>query len=361
MGNFSRVNQLRFLPQHLLAGGLLCILLLLFPSCHSLGPKTIPPDGFNYNDHIALQKNEQILLNVVRMRYGEVPFFLHVSSVINQYSRDARAGVGGANLLGTPAVGSDINGGWSDRPTITYTPVSGRVYSQSLLTPLPPATLFFLIQSGWSVNKILGLATSSINGLLNAIKDPVGRRPADPQFKELIRLLEKIQFAGVLGMDIGGTEDQPTIEIYFPEQIADEEVRELVAEFKRLLKLNPASNRFPIRYGLIQESPDELVIQTHSMLEILYGVSWLIEVPEIHINEGRTKSTYRDDTTPLVRISSSKNQPDSPFVAIKTRDHWYFIDDRDLDSKVLFSIMQILLSLAEDSSQSVGPLISIGN
>lgn len=357
----SRGNSQKGFSHFRMMAGFASIVLLLFSSCQSMGPKTIPPDGFNYNAYIALQKNEQILLNIVRLRYAEVPFFLNVNSVINQYSRDARAGAGGTNLFGTPAAGADVNGGWSDRPTITYTPISGRTYSQSLLTPLPPAIIFFLIQSGWSVNQIIRLSTTSINGVMNETSGSRGRRPANPEFNELIGLLETIQSNGILGMDIGGAMDKPTIDIYFPEQIANDEVRASVEAFKRLLNLNPASNRFPIRYGLIQETPDELVIQTHSMLEILYGVAWLVDVPPAHVTEGRTLSTFRSSDAPLIRISSSKNRPEAPYVTIKTRDHWYYIDDRDMDSKRLFGIIQILLSLAEDGSNAVGPLISIGN
>ena len=74
-----------------LAAGIL-LLTLFLSSCKSMGPKTIPYDGFNYNQRIADQENEQLLLNIVRLRYLEMPRFLSVASVINSYTRSGSAG-----------------------------------------------------------------------------------------------------------------------------------------------------------------------------------------------------------------------------------------------------------------------------
>jgi hypothetical protein len=36
---------------------------------------------------------------------------------------------------------------------------------------------------------------------------------------------------------------------------------------------------------------------------------------------------------PLVRITSSSKKPDDSFVAVPYKDHWYWIDDKDVRSK----------------------------
>ena len=135
----------------------------------------------------------------------------------------------------------------------------------------------------------------------------------------------------------------------------------MVSEFKQLLNLDQELNSFPIRYGLVQNDQEEIVVQTRSMLEILLHVSWYIDVPREHITEGRTMLTFQPEETPLLHISASKNRPETGFVEIQMRDHWYYIDDRDLESKTTFGIIHTLLSLARDGSQAVAPLISIGN
>ncbi|HSH19286.1 MAG TPA: hypothetical protein VLA03_02465, partial [Draconibacterium sp.] len=335
--------------------------MLLLSSCASMGPKTIPSDGFNYNHHIALQQNEQILLNIVRLRYAEVPLFLNVSSVINQYSRDSRASLSGSNLFGAARADANVNAGWSDRPTITYTPMGGQAFSESLLHPLPPSAVFFLIQSGWSPARMLRLTSSSINGLKNEVSTSRDSHEADADFTALLEEISLLQKKGAFGMEIGGTETAPTVNIHFPEHIADDSVLSSIARFKELLNLNPELNSYPIRYGLIQQNRDEIFMRTHSLLEIFFSISGYVEVPKEHFEEGRTFSTYEPENIPLLRILSSKDRPDIDFVSINTRDYWYYIDDRDMNSKTTFGILQILLSLARDSNPSKGPLISIGN
>lgn len=341
----------------------LCFILvfIFFYSCASMGPKTIPADGFNYNQRISLQQNEQILLNIVRLRYAEVPLFLTVSSVINQYSRDARAAVSGSNLFGEAKADANANAGWSDRPTITYTPMGGQAYSESLLQPLPPAILFFLIQSGWSPTRMLALTTSSINRIKNGSNTARFQYFPDKEFIAVIQLIETFQQNGILGMEIGGTDTEPTVNIHFPEEISDDSLRVSVYRFKELLGLNPELNSFPVRYGQIQKNNSEIFLHTHSLLEIFYNISGYIEVPYEHIIEGRTYATLQPQGLPIIKIMSAKERPDMDYVSIKTRDYWYYIYDGDLESKTTFGILQILLSMAKDSSPSKGPLISIGN
>ncbi len=331
-------------------------------SCRSMGPKTIPPDGFNYNERIALQENEQMLLNIVRMRYLEVPRFLNVASVINQYTRGGGAGINGSTtgVLGE-MLGGSVSGNWTDRPTITYTPLTGKAFSQSLLTPLPPAVIFFLIQSGWAADRLLRMTSSSINQLQNEKGTPRGRRQSEPEYKELLETLNRLQESGLLGMHFGVEGPEVNVEIIFPEEVSDENDRNAISDFKSFLDLNPESNVFQIEYGVIQTRDDQIVVQTHSMLEMLANLSWYIDVPEKHLEDGRTLPTFIPDDPEFLRIRVDKNRPREAFLAIEYKDHWFYLDDRDVASKTTFAVIQILLSLASDGSGSVGPLISIGN
>ena len=52
--------------------------LLLLTGCTSLGSRTIPRDSFNYNEAMAQSRNQQMLLNIVRLRYLDIPDFLTV-------------------------------------------------------------------------------------------------------------------------------------------------------------------------------------------------------------------------------------------------------------------------------------------
>ena len=45
----------------------------------------MPPDRFDYNEALARSSKEQLLINLVRLRYDDVPVFLAVDSVLTQY------------------------------------------------------------------------------------------------------------------------------------------------------------------------------------------------------------------------------------------------------------------------------------
>ncbi|MGD8702214.1 MAG: hypothetical protein PVH26_07235, partial [Desulfosarcina sp.] len=64
---------------------LIVLALLIVSGCAAQGARRVPADRFNYNAAIAQSTREQMLLNIVRSRYLEVPVFLTVSSVLTQY------------------------------------------------------------------------------------------------------------------------------------------------------------------------------------------------------------------------------------------------------------------------------------
>jgi len=105
------------------------LLLLTMIGCASIGPAVIPRDRTDYLSSIADSWKEQILLNVVRIRYGDAPSFLDVSSVISNYAVGGQLTAGGAinsNLTSvapwsTATVGAGV--AYQDRPTISYTPL----------------------------------------------------------------------------------------------------------------------------------------------------------------------------------------------------------------------------------------------
>ena len=127
--------------------------LLTLVSCSSFVPGRIPADSFDYNDAIGRATNEQMLLNLVRLRNFDVPVFLSVSSVLTQYVYSGQVGVdvttansGGFN---NDSAGIDSRIIYIERPTITYTPLTGQEFAMQLLTPISNKTLFSLTQSGW--------------------------------------------------------------------------------------------------------------------------------------------------------------------------------------------------------------------
>ncbi len=62
---------------------------------------------------------------------------------------------------------------------------------------------------------------------------------------------------------------------------------------------------------------------------------------------------------PLLRILSSSSKPENAFVAVPYRDHWFWLDDRDVPSKRMFSFLMFVFTLVETGEKAPAPLVTI--
>ena len=353
---------LRFQPAAV--GGLL-VGALLMTGCSSVGPKTITRDHFNYDAAIALTTKRQLLNNIVGMRYTEAPVFLTVSSVINQYALEGEISAsGGVNnsMLGENSLTLGGAGRWSDRPTITYTPLSGRQFATNMLTPITIEGLFGMLQTGWPPELIFSLTVLSINGHENADPRPYARRAASPEFKEVTEIWARLRQQRVSGVRLGQKENKGEVMFFFRPSRVTEALQQDFDRFRELLGLDPQANKFRIVSGLIPSGPDEIAMVTASTFDIMGNLAWRFEVPAEHVQEGRTLDAFMDEGTtlePLIRVHFSKERLEGTYAAIPNRDYWFFIDDGDMASKRTFGFLQIVLSLAETGEGGRGPLVSI--
>ena len=338
--------------------------------CASVGPQTVPQDQFNYNGAIAGAAHEQILLNLIRLRYAEMPMFLRVSSVIAQYSRvarlDASVGAGNAPTGDTNASGA-LGGGvvWADRPTITYIPVSGQEFSRNLLRPLRPDALFEMMMSGWPAELVFRVSVWSINGLDNAVARPPHRRDIDPKLLELLKLWPLLRQARVLGMrKVPTADDQSELRLFLFDQDASPEVARDIARFRELLEIEPSVRELDLTYGLRPAESDQIAVLTGSVYDIMLDLAWQLDVPQEHVKTGRAGETAQlggASGRPPIDVRSSTEEPRNAFVAVRAQDHWFYIDQDDRESKRAFSFLQLLLNLADTDAPPAGPIVTISN
>ena len=335
--------------------------LVLFVSCKSVGPKTLPADQFEFNASMSEASDEQLLLNLVRLRYNESPVFLKVSSVINQYTRagnvNAQGGLNNAIPTGENSALAGVNYAWSNTPTITYIPISGREFSTNLLVPLPPGSLFGMIQAGWPIDLVLDITTFSINGLQDDVARPTARREADKGFYELLELWSKLSHEGIIGVR---KENQS--EILFVKKEVPLTFQNDLDRFKELLNLDPSLSEYTINYGAIQNSNAEITALTGSIWEIMLNLAWRFDVPKEHLDSGRTYDTFhptQEKDTPPIDLQFSKERPDNAFVKILHHDYWFYIHLNDRKSKRNFSFLQLLLNLAESTTANQAPVVTV--
>jgi hypothetical protein len=352
-----------------IAFSMLTLLLFTATGCRSIGPGTIARDRFDYSTSITESWKRQTLLNIVRLRYLDPPSFVDVGQIVAGYSLET--GLAGAGQTAGAAASGDAFGTigghvtFTDRPTITYTPLTGTRFVRGLMTPIPPESLFYTIQSSWPADAILKAAVISINGLKNEEISMGGYNPPDPRFLRAAELMRAAQVSGAVGMRIVQDKDKRESKVItFRTQAATPEITHNVAEFRELLGLNPDAQEFQLVYGATASNDHEIAVQTRSLLHIFGAMAARAEVPPEHLREGRVmpgveSSQGAGTNAPAPQIRCSKDKPKDAFAAVQYRDHWFWVDDRDLAAKRSFSFMMLLFTLADTGEKENLPLITI--
>ena len=326
-------------------------------------------DRFDYGTAIAESWKQQTLLNIVKLRYMDLPVFMDVASVVSGYSMQT-----GVSINGTLSSENAIQGNYAsiggqaiytDRPTITYVPMTGDKFLRSLVTPIDPKNIFFLLQSGYAADFILGLAVESLNGVRNRSTAGGAIREADPAFLRALQLLREVQTAGAFGMRV--EEDKvkgSTGVVFFRRDDVPADILEKGVEIRRLLKLPAEQQRFVLTYSPVRGAENELAVTSRSMLQIMQAFASYVAVPEVHLKD--QSAWPSPDKTPAVesrqqrlRIHGGRERPVEAFASVRYRDHWFWVENGDQPTKRALTVVMFIFTLAEGGSPERLPLITI--
>jgi len=346
--------------------GILVGATLLLSACAGFGPTTISRDRFDYTAAISDSWKHQMLFNMVKIRYGDAPVFMDVTSVISQYQ------VAGQINLGA-AIGSNpwnhaetlgATGQYVDRPTISFTPILGDKFARSLMAPIPPPAILSLLQAGYPADLVFRMLVQEINGIRNRFGGEARARTADPEFYLLLEKIRKIQTDGAVGMRVKRKDKEEAAVLVFRGK-RDPATDALSLEVRKMLGLDPQTGEINVVYGTVPRDNKEIALQTRSLLEVIIDLSADIEVPAAHVQEQRVNPTHveqvdaRGTIPPLIRIRSSPEKPGDAFVSIPYRNSYFWIDDRDMRSKKIFSFLMFVFTLVETGDKGMAPIVTI--
>jgi hypothetical protein len=336
--------------------------------CSSIGPGTVPRDRFDYSSAVADSWKQQALLNIVKLRYADTPVFLDVGQIVSGYTFQgtvsAAAGqnypFGAPGNLNNYSVGA--NGTYIDRPTITYTPLTGQQYMKGLVTPIAPSSVLFLLQAGYAADFILLMTVDSINGLNNRSAVPARMNSGDPEFFQVVELLRKVQRSGDLGMrvEVDKAKKETTLLTFHRRPLTDE-LKADRAEIGRLLKLDPDINEYTVSYGMSAGGGNSIDMTTRSLLQIMGDLAGTVDIPKVHLDDG---SVYPvppsiEEAKPLMHVRSGTARPKDSFAAVQYQGYWFWIDRTDLASKRTFSFLMSIFNFAETGKPENLPLVTI--
>ncbi len=380
-----------------------------------------------YNEAVTRVGEEQLLLNVVRLRYNDYPSRLDVSSIAAQYELDATAEARPFFEAPNPAgsvfqhftrILPDFIGSAADRPTISLTPLDDPETIRGLFTPAALDGIVFLAESGYPVSTVFQLFVEYMNHLPNAPTASGPPRGLIPQFREFKRAIEILQQLKDTG-DLQFVREEKIVELGSPlgessvtasalveaaksgfeyQQRPDKSwvlvkrdrrlslhlrpevvTRPDVVELANLLHLRPGQKRYDVTVGSkeslagVDASPNltGLNIYPRSVIQASYYLSHGVDVPAEHYVCGLAKpASIGGDGHPfdwqelfqgLFTVHSVKQfrRPPCAFVAVKYRDYWFYIDDRDAETKATFSLLFTMTRINLIGARKGGPTLTL--
>jgi hypothetical protein len=342
----------------------LLIICIALAGCMSAGPTLVSGSRTDYNVVLRQADDQQMLLNLVRLRYRDQAMFLEVSalntqfSISNEVNANTELGQGDSFLgLGGKIVAQET-------PTVSYTPLKGADFVQRVLTPISLDTLFLLDTAGWSSDRLLRLLVDKMNDVGNAqgANGPTpALAPAYEEFKRLSFLLRQLRMDGLYTDAIFN--NQPVL-VFEPEALDHAQYQ----EFTRILGLNPTKLVFPVTVAARSGGNNSIYLRFRSLVGVMYFLSQSVQVPEEDVVAGRVTVTrdaagqpfdWQRVTEGILTIRSSTEPPDNASVAINYRNSWFYIDDSDLDSKSTFSLLGQVYQLQAGDAKSVAPVLTL--
>ncbi len=395
---------------------LVCALAVsLCVGCGSFGPLALEHSHGRYNEAVRGVEEEELLRNIVHVRYNEAPLNLNVTSIAAQYELTGTAEARPFFLAPNPsnsnvifrtfsAILPDAGVSRSNRPTITLDPADTSDAMRQFLTPISLETLTFLAQTSWPASTVLRVWVDRLNGVPNGPSGP--GRDAATDFARFLRIAELVQVAQDRELATLRSEERltqagdplPPDAVTAAAEVeaarngleyrraADGKAWELVRRERRLvLEISPGAQASPEiaeltallnllpgrpRYDLVaavRGVPDparvaapptaEITAVPRSSAQVLFYLANGVEVPAEHLRDGVVQPSpdAGEVTRGLfeVRVCGAHRPPACAFVAVKYRGYWYYIDDRDQASKATFALL-LQVSRLDFARQPVG-------
>lgn len=359
-----------------------------------------------------------MLLNIVRLRYGETPSSLAVSSIAAQFELSGAAGsvpfyTANADPSGRapfpfslPQAG--IAG--ADRPTFSLTPLDDSDFARRLFTPLSLEGAVYLARTTWPLSTVFRLYLENMNWVSNAqtASGPTpALAPSPSRFLEGMTALQQLQHRGDVTLTheervefIGGAlpaasitaeasvaavaqglelstspdgawhlqrrERIPVLHVSAAGASSDEG-----RSFFEAFQLTPG-RRFELTVEAVlpyasTERHQSLDLETRSLLQALYFVAHGVEVPAEHLEAGLARRTVNVDGSAfdwktwlggLFVVRSASSCADAA-VSIDYRGRCFFIESSDHDTRATFALLVELARLEVPSNKQNAPILTL--
>jgi len=321
--------------------------------CAMMGPKSISMGRMDYNTAINKTEDEQLLLAIVRERYGETFSLLTVNSVAANFNFSANAGIqagfGPSESYAGNLVPFSSGMAYEENPTISYAPLQGPKYLRQLLAPIPLDILVLFIRSGTHSDRYLTMIASRINDIQNPDFDYSPSTEPEERFQRFVTLNSQLTQAGIIQW-LADPQKKASFDLmianYAPEHT------QAVVEYLNLLGIDMPADRsadifLPVYFAVKTDQLDGVAISTRSTYDLIRIAKAAIHIPLEHSEQGiALDSPLPGLAGKFVQIHSSKSKPSQATVAINYRDHWFYIKENDMHSKLFYRMVRRLCTFS---------------
>jgi hypothetical protein len=395
---------------------------LLASGCH-FPSRIVERTHSDYNQAIRQTGAEQLLLNVVRVRYDEMPLFLEISSISTQFSIQQSVGVTGTiyenvGPTNVPNVwGLSGNASYSESPIVTWSVPESREFLGKMMAPLSADQLTVLVQSGWGEQRLVRLCTKKMNRLRNrsfVVNESAYTPETYEQFKEALLLVEQLRKEGFVDLAYGARSNVAAAKIpveqidtksiplgleqgvYFlskddpkvvePVRISkslfllfskDSDQDSRARRLRDLLDLDPARYSFGFvdagdsgREQLLTESGRLVQVMDPSvkLTEIIVNNRSMAEIVYfvsrgVQIPEEhvafRAAALAKGDFEEWLHVRHSRNNPANAWLKVKHRGYWFYIAADDIASRRVFTMLETIFESVVGTVPGAKPLLTL--
>ncbi|MEC9248184.1 MAG: hypothetical protein VX986_04110 [Pseudomonadota bacterium] len=338
--------------------------------CSQMGPSFIEGSRTDYNIVMGKTESEQMLLNLVRLRYGDAPYFLEATALNTQFLLTPTAEAGSTfDLDGTATYSIKGKLAYEEKPTVTYSPLRGEDFVRQILSRISLETILLLDSSGWSTERVIRLCVENMNGADNASKasGPTPSYPPDTGiFNEAVNILASLESENGLSIKERVNKDIPSKYVMFLSQA--EHHRSRVKKLRKILDIKGSAKEIDLLESGDKNTADSINFQTRSFMGVMYFLAQSVDVPEEHYQTKKIAVTALPDgsifdwqtvTGSLAKIHSAKAKPPDPAISINYRDTWFYVADDDIRTKSTFQLLGQLFALQSRNQKGTTPLLTL--
>jgi hypothetical protein len=382
-----------------------CLFLVLLCGGCALGPRALEKTHGRYLDAVSRVEEEQLLRNIVRVRYDEAPLVLNINSVTTQY--EFSTGAEARPFFSTEATTANIfrsfsrvlpfaEASTSARPTFVLDPADDGNATRQFLTPISADALTVLFRNEARLDTVLRLWVERINGrvggearraaeLLQALKEKGAVSIQPGKQEEMVggpvpasAMTARAAVEAVrAGLQYRPTSDgkswalfRKTNGLAIQVTPGSESLPEL-AELRTLLGLRPDLTRYRLRVieAALPEpaalaAGDTIHMTARSTSRVYRFLAGAVEVPQAHLACGIVRPTMDHEGEAegvfAVHTATGHRPPANAFVAVPYRGLWYYIDASDTDSKATLALVLQLGRLDFKGQRiSAGPALTL--